>query len=104
MITEKEARRIMENNASEYAYAKSRGEIEPLEPFEYYKYITRGIPPYLIRIGSETYHGTRQEAIELGLIRDPNKPLTLSERITEKVQDWHSRMAVWHDRRSIGLK
>lgn len=104
MITEKEAMQIMGDNAQEYIEAKKNGEIEPLKPLEYYNYIMRGIPPYYIRIGLETYYGTREEAIELGVMRDPNKPLTLRERITEKIQNWHSRMAVWHERRSIGLR
>lgn len=50
------------------------------------------------------YYCTLEAAIELGMMRYPNKPITLRERITEKVMNWHSRMAVWHARRSIGLK
>lgn len=60
-------------------------------------------PIFVIWYGKQ-YYCTRETAIELGIMRDPNKPLTLRERITEKIQNWHSRMAVWHERRSIGLR
>lgn len=62
------------------------------------------VPPVLIEIDGERFFGTREEAIALGIFPDPNKKLTIRERITKKIQNWHSRMAVWHDKRSIGLK
>lgn len=62
------------------------------------------VPPVLIYLDGERFFGTREEATALGVLPDPNKKLTIRERITKKIQDWHSRMAVWHERRSIGLR
>lgn len=67
--------------------------------------IYEGIPPIVVfDDGRIVGYCDDAEAIRRGFIRDPNKPFTLRERITRRVRDWHSRMAVYHERRSIGLK
>lgn len=61
-------------------------------------------PPIAYNFNGRWVFITRDDAIKLGVIRDPKESLTLRDRVTQAIRDWHSRMAAWHERRSIGLR
>lgn len=59
-------------------------------------------PEIAYLFNGEWYWLTYEDAEKLGIDLDKRK-LTIRDRLSQKVRDWHSRMATWHGRRSIGL-